>query len=262
MNNPLAGTDPTGYVSKCNQNPTCQMQSFFSSVGSGGSSLIGNLMGRLKTTLTNGHDAKQAKKTQEPKAAAAVNSPVAETSVNINQDMHPDGGKPRKADPFGERNIGDLTACLPVCAVPVVIGINEIMIGVGITAVAVTVSSIDPATVDSFIADATKENMRGASESATGGPGQDPDNENNQSDNSGFATDKEAEHYATKELGFKKTNFRSHGQKVFKKGNRYITRDADSHNGGAWKMADSVKNLGSRKTRIGTFSRNLTKIGD
>ncbi len=77
MNNPLAGTDPTGYMGKCDQNPTCQMQSFFSSTGSGGSSLIGNLTGRLKTTLSNGHDTKQAKKAEEPKAAAAVNSPVA-----------------------------------------------------------------------------------------------------------------------------------------------------------------------------------------
>ncbi len=175
MNNPLAGTDPTGYVSKCNQNPTCQMQSFFSSVGSGGSSLIGNLTGRLKTTLTNGHDTKQAKKAQEPKAAAEVKSSVAETSVNINQDMHPDGGKSRKTDPFGERNIGDLTACLPVCAVPVVIGIKEIIIGVGITAVAVTAASVDPAA----ISDGTKQTMRGASESATGGPGGDPDNNEN-----------------------------------------------------------------------------------
>ena len=81
MNNPLAGTDPTGYVSKCNQNPACQMQSFFSSVGSGGSSLIGNLLsGRLKTTLNNGHDTKQAKKAQDPKAAE-VKSSVAVAEV-------------------------------------------------------------------------------------------------------------------------------------------------------------------------------------
>ncbi len=86
MNNPLAGTDPTGYVSKCNQNPTCQMQSFFSSVGSGGSSLIGNLMGRLKTTLANGHDTKQAKKAQEPKAAAEIQSPAAVSFVLPSKD--------------------------------------------------------------------------------------------------------------------------------------------------------------------------------
>ncbi len=85
MNNPLAGTDPTSYVSKCNQNPTCQIQSFFSSTGSGGSSLIGNLMGRLKTTLSNGHDTKQAKKTQDPKAAE-VNSPAAVSFVLPSKD--------------------------------------------------------------------------------------------------------------------------------------------------------------------------------
>ncbi len=77
MNNPLAGTDPTGYMGKCDQNPTCQMQSFFSSVGSGGSSLIGNLLsGRLKTTLNNGHDTKQTKQTQKASAAAEIKSPA------------------------------------------------------------------------------------------------------------------------------------------------------------------------------------------
>ncbi|MGO7616658.1 toxin C-terminal domain-containing protein, partial [Rhizobium ruizarguesonis] len=36
------------------------------------------------------------------------------------------------------------------------------------------------------------------------------------------------------------------GQPVFKKGNLYITRDLDGHKGGAWKMATSIKNLGSK----------------
>ncbi len=61
-----------------------------------------------------------------------------------------------------------------------------------------------------------------------------------------FKTTKEATEAAEK-LGFKKTNYKSHGQPVYKKGNRYITPDVDTHNGGAWKMADSVKNLGSKK---------------
>ncbi|MFM0268893.1 toxin C-terminal domain-containing protein [Paraburkholderia sediminicola] len=40
-----------------------------------------------------------------------------------------------------------------------------------------------------------------------------------------------------------------------------MTRDIDGHNGGAWKMADSVKNLMSKDTRQGTFSADLTRIG-
>ena len=67
---------------------------------------------------------------------------------------------------------------------------------------------------------------------------------------------------AAKNLGFTKTNYKSHGQPVYKKGNQYITPDVDSHNGGAWKMAGSVKDLGSKKTRTGTFDINLNKIGD
>ena len=50
---------------------------------------------------------------------------------------------------------------------------------------------------------------------------------------------------------------------MYKKGRQYITRDVDGHNGGAWKMATSVKKLGSKATRDGTFSADLkTRIGD
>jgi hypothetical protein len=60
------------------------------------------------------------------------------------------------------------------------------------------------------------------------------------------------------------------GQLVFKhpKKNLYISADAEGapgaggHNGGVWKMADSVANLGKKETRIGTFDANLNKIGD
>ncbi|KJS49568.1 MAG: hypothetical protein VR66_07795 [Peptococcaceae bacterium BRH_c23] len=73
---------------------------------------------------------------------------------------------------------------------------------------------------------------------------------------------------AAENLGFKKTNHLSHGQPVFKKGNKYITPDVGSsnglgsHNGGVWKMADSVDNLGRRDTRMGTYDGSLNRIGD
>lgn len=65
-----------------------------------------------------------------------------------------------------------------------------------------------------------------------------------------------------KRLGFQKTNYRSHGQAVFKKGRMYITPDVDGHNGGVWKAAGSVKDLGSKSTRWGTYDANLNRIGD
>jgi len=64
------------------------------------------------------------------------------------------------------------------------------------------------------------------------------------------------------QLGFKKTSFYSHGKSIFQKGNQFITIDADSHNGGFWKMANSVENLLSKKTRLGTYDKNLNRIGD
>ena len=63
-------------------------------------------------------------------------------------------------------------------------------------------------------------------------------------------------------LGFRPCNERSHGQPVFTDGRRYITPDVDSHNGGAWKMANSSRALGSRNTRSGTYDANLNRIGD
>ncbi len=62
---------------------------------------------------------------------------------------------------------------------------------------------------------------------------------------------------AAEKLGFIPTGQYSHGQPVFKKGNRYITPDIDSHNGGVWKMANSIKNLRNKKTRLGTYDANL-----
>jgi len=67
---------------------------------------------------------------------------------------------------------------------------------------------------------------------------------------------------AAERLGFRKTNYRSDGQPVFKRGNRYITPDITGHNGGVWKMADSVRNLSSRTRRMGSFDGNLNRIGD
>ena len=49
---------------------------------------------------------------------------------------------------------------------------------------------------------------------------------------------------------------------MFKRGKDYITRNLDDHNERAWKMADSVKALGNRETRAGTYDINLKRIGD
>jgi hypothetical protein len=65
-----------------------------------------------------------------------------------------------------------------------------------------------------------------------------------------------------KKLGFRKTNYYIHNQPVFQKGNKFITTDIDSHNGGFWKMADSIKNLSRKTTRMGTYDQNLKRIGD
>jgi RHS repeat-associated protein len=93
-----------------------------------------------------------------------------------------------------------------------------------------------------------------------------PDPKNNEPNNARkpneprFKTDSEA---ATKarELGYRRINERSNGQAVFRRGRSYITRDVDGHNGGAWKKANSVRNLGSNRTRQGTYDEDLNRIG-
>ena len=65
-----------------------------------------------------------------------------------------------------------------------------------------------------------------------------------------------------KELGFERIKERSHGQPIYKKGRRYITPDVDQHNGGIWKMADSIEHLRSKTTRMGTYDKDLNRIGD
>lgn len=67
-------------------------------------------------------------------------------------------------------------------------------------------------------------------------------------------------------LGYSRTNYLSHGQRVYKSNKNktplYITRDIDSHSGGYWKGAKTVKNLQSKKTRDGTYDKNLRRLGD
>ncbi|WP_156956588.1 toxin C-terminal domain-containing protein [Stenoxybacter acetivorans] len=64
-------------------------------------------------------------------------------------------------------------------------------------------------------------------------------------------------------MGYTKIKETVHGQTIFYDGKQYITRDIDAHNGGVWKMAYSVKDLGSKSTRRGTFNADLSKqIGD
>ena len=79
----------------------------------------------------------------------------------------------------------------------------------------------------------------------------------------GRITNKEATKVA-KELGYTPTNYTSkNGAKIFTNGKNYISADVTSHNGGFWKMADSVKGLNSKATRIGTYDKYLKiRIGD
>ena len=76
-----------------------------------------------------------------------------------------------------------------------------------------------------------------------------------------------------KQLGYQKVkgNQRSHGQAIYQnpkapRNRRYISRDigsnGTSHNGGYWKAASTIENLGKKKTRSGTYSINLVRIGD
>ncbi|MEP4098721.1 polymorphic toxin-type HINT domain-containing protein, partial [Paraglaciecola sp.] len=77
-------------------------------------------------------------------------------------------------------------------------------------------------------------------------------------------TSKEAKQIA-ESSGYKQVGGKSKGQAVYgnkKADPKFITRDVDGHNGGAFKGADKAKDLGSKSTRKGTYDKNIKKIGD
>lgn len=113
--------------------------------------------------------------------------------------------------------------------------------------------SIDNALKSDKVTSAIKDNE--------GGSGGSQNNPNAQNFDKIKITNKMAVEAAEK-LGFIKTNFQSQGQAVFRRGNKYISIDVDAHNGGFWKMADSVKNLAKKSTRMGTYDKFLNRIGD
>ena len=62
--------------------------------------------------------------------------------------------------------------------------------------------------------------------------------------------------------GYKMTNEKVKGQRVYSNGKDYISPDTDGHIGGIWKKAQSPKALGSKTTRDGTYDKDLNRIGD
>jgi hypothetical protein len=68
-----------------------------------------------------------------------------------------------------------------------------------------------------------------------------------------------------KYLGYRDSGQRLKGQKIFQNGKSFISQDIGngdgSHNGGTWKIAKSIKDLGSKSTRMATTDALLTPIG-
>ncbi|MFD4864042.1 toxin C-terminal domain-containing protein [Streptomyces sp. NPDC058412] len=69
----------------------------------------------------------------------------------------------------------------------------------------------------------------------------------------------------TNKPGYTRSNYRIKGQTVFTNGKTFISQDIGdgngSHNGGTWKIAKSVEDLGSKATRTATADALLNKIG-
>ena len=81
---------------------------------------------------------------------------------------------------------------------------------------------------------------------ATSGGAMPPDdgNDNNRKKTEPYYKNNKEAKKAAEDMGFKETkdyNFNSHGQPVYRKGNTFISRDTEGHNGGAWKVWTSNK---------------------
>ena len=49
---------------------------------------------------------------------------------------------------------------------------------------------------------------------------------------------------------------------MFKVGKKYVSWDTGGHNGGVWKMANTIDDLRSKTTRLGTYDMDLkARIG-
>lgn len=60
-------------------------------------------------------------------------------------------------------------------------------------------------------------------------------------------------------VGYRPTSFISSGERVFTNGKTFITQDRTAHNGGLWKMANSVQDLRAG-ARLGTYDYDLNWI--
>ena len=62
--------------------------------------------------------------------------------------------------------------------------------------------------------------------------------------------------------GYRKVKFRSKEMPVFYNGKNYLSPDRDGHNGGVWKMAKKKHELENRSVRMGTYDKDLKRIGN
>jgi RHS repeat-associated protein len=62
-------------------------------------------------------------------------------------------------------------------------------------------------------------------------------------------------------LGYSRTNYLVKGERVFQSGRSFIVQDTTAHNGGVWKIANSVDALSSKTTRTATTDALLNVIG-
>lgn len=74
-------------------------------------------------------------------------------------------------------------------------------------------------------------------------------------------TNKETDNLASY-LGYVRSGPTVKGKPVYQNGRRFIVQDIDSHIGGIWKMADSINNLKSKATRLGTYDALLNYMGE
>ena len=69
------------------------------------------------------------------------------------------------------------------------------------------------------------------------------------------------------DINYRKINERSYGCAVYERVGhgpypRYITRDRKGHRGGAWKGAQTIKDILGKATRAGTYDEQLRRIGE
>ncbi|MCL1043690.1 FG-GAP-like repeat-containing protein [Shewanella marisflavi] len=261
LNNPMAGTDPTGYMAEasnwrtreCDLAPMgCQSTPVSRLLDKWG---VSN--GQSNESLAKAHQQRRRDKESAGKWKEAVQVATDNLNASVAKDNRSTNGNSIWTDSDGNptsapKNFnGTELACAFVCPL-IPVAVEEAIVGIGLIAAAVSSGDDDKAL----------EEIRHSTTGMPGG-GPDDDEEHNRGSNDAQLTNKEADKIL-REKGYKpQQGLKSQKNTVYynpKGSPKYLVRSNTSHTGDAFKGYNSPKDI-KLKNRTGSYDVNLKRTG-